>query len=54
MSIYPEDIYLAGAKFLIEAKTKPKDGEVVYSERFTWQELHDMDWKVVILPLENN
>jgi hypothetical protein len=35
-------------KYLIEAKTK--DGEVVYSEEFTWQELDDMDWTIVIPP----
>jgi hypothetical protein len=34
--------------YLIEAKTK--DGEVVYSEEFTWQELDDMDWTIVITP----
>jgi hypothetical protein len=35
-------------RYLIEAKTK--DGEVVYSEEFTWQELDDMDWTIVIPP----
>ncbi len=40
VDIYPDK------KFLIEAKTK--DGEVVYSEEFTWQELDDMDWTIVI------
>jgi hypothetical protein len=35
-------------KYLIEAKTN--DGEVVYSEKFTWQELDNMDWKIVIPP----
>jgi hypothetical protein len=35
-------------KYLIEAKTE--DGEVVYSEEFTWQELDDMDWTIVIPP----
>jgi hypothetical protein len=34
--------------YLIEAKTD--DGEVVYSEEFTWQELDDMDWTIVIPP----
>jgi hypothetical protein len=35
-------------KYLVEAKTE--DGEVVYSEEFTWQELDDMDWTIVIPP----
>ena len=33
-------------KYLIEAKTK--QGEDVYSKEFTWQELDDMDWTIVI------
>jgi len=37
-------------KYSIEAKNA--QGEVVYSENFTWHELHDIDWKVVIPPLE--
>ena len=46
--IQPKNIYPADKKFLIEAKTK--EGEVIYSQEFTWQELDDMDWKVVIPP----
>ena len=42
LNIYPD------RKYLIEAKTE--DGEVVYSEKFTWQELDDMDWTTVIPP----
>ena len=42
------DIYAADTKFPIEAKTKW--GEVVYLEEFTWQELDDMDWTIVIPP----
>ena len=38
-------------QYLIEAKTKK--GEVVYSEEFTWQELDDMDWIIVIPSLQN-
>jgi hypothetical protein len=45
-------------KFLIEAKIKTGEaglygiyGEVVYLEGFTWQELDDMDWTIVIPPL---
>jgi hypothetical protein len=34
--------------YLIEAKTE--GDEVVYSEEFTWQELDDMDWTIVITP----
>jgi hypothetical protein len=34
--------------YLVEAKTK--DGKVVYSKEFTWQELDDMDWTIVIPP----
>lgn len=39
-------------QYLIEAKTKR--GEVVLSDNLTWQELDDMDWTIVILPLENH
>ena len=35
-------------QYPIEAKTK--DGEVVYSEKFTWQELRDMDYTIAIPP----
>ena len=45
----PKDMYPADKMFLIEAKTK--QGKVVYSEEFTWQELDDMDWTIVIPPL---
>ena len=48
MLINPIDIYPDDHKFLIEAKTE--EGEVVYSEEFTWQELDDMDWTIVIPP----
>lgn len=48
IAINPSNVYTADEKFLIEAKTKR--GEVVYSEEFTWQELDDMDWTVVIPP----
>jgi hypothetical protein len=44
--IHPNPDFSDDHKYLIEAKTK--DGEVVYSEEFTWQELDDMDWKIVI------
>ena len=36
--------------YLIEAKTEK--GEVVYSDNFTWQELDDMDWTIVIPTLQ--
>jgi hypothetical protein len=49
-NILPENIYPDDKKFLIEAKTK--QGEVIYSENFTWQELDDMDWTIVIPPLK--
>jgi predicted nucleotidyltransferase len=42
------DVPEAPEDYLIEAKTSK--GEVVYSEQFTWQELHDMDWMIVIPP----
>jgi len=42
---FPED-----HKYLIEAKTK--EGEVIYSEGFTWYEIDDMDWTIVIPPLK--
>jgi hypothetical protein len=49
MQIPPySDVAPADQKYLIEAKTE--DGEVVYSEEFTWQELDDMDWTIVIPP----
>ena len=37
--------------FLIEAKNSK--GETVYSRNISTTELHDADWKVVILPLQN-
>ena len=46
MEISDPDLPWALDKYLIEAKTK--QGEVVYSEEFTWQELDDMDWTIVI------
>ena len=46
--INPSNVYTPDEKFLIEAKTSK--GEVVYSEEFTWQELDDMDWTIVIPP----
>ena len=48
---YHPDAYWAPEDYLIEAKTI-KD-EVLYSERFTWQELDDMDWTIVIPPSED-
>jgi hypothetical protein len=47
---YHPDAPWASDDYLIEAKTS-KD-KVIYSERFTWQELHDMDWTIVIPPPE--
>ena len=38
----------ASGKYLIEAKTLER--ETVYSKEFTWQELDDMKWKIVISP----
>ena len=38
-------------KYSIEAKNAR--GEVVYSDNFTWDELRDIDWKVVIPPLKD-
>jgi len=35
-------------KYLVEAK-EPL-GKVIYSQEFTWQELHNMKWKIVIPP----
>jgi hypothetical protein len=47
MQIPPEpDLQPVRDKYLIEAKTKA--GELVYSKEFTWNELNDLDWKVVI------
>jgi hypothetical protein len=34
--------------YLIEAKTE--NGEVVYSDNYTWQELDDMEWTIGIPP----
>ena len=45
---FSPDVFEAPEDYLIEAKTS-KD-EILYSERFTWQELHDMDWMIVIPP----
>ena len=45
---YHPDAYWAPEDYLIEAKTSR--GEVLYSKRFTWQELHDMEWTIVIPP----
>ena len=45
------DFYPAEKKFPIEAKTK--QGEMIYSENFTWQELDDMGWTIVIPPLHS-
>jgi hypothetical protein len=42
------DVPEAPEDYLIEAKTS--EDEILYSERFTWQELHDMNWTVVIPP----
>ena len=35
-------------KYLIEAKTR--EGVLVYSKEFTWQELRDLKWTIVIPP----
>jgi hypothetical protein len=37
--------------YLIEAKNNK--GDVIYSRNYSASELHDADWKVIILPLEN-
>ena len=37
--------------YLIEAKDSK--GEVVYSRKFSFTELNDADWKVVIPPVQN-
>ena len=42
------DMPEAPEDYLIEAKTS--SGEVIYSERFTWQELKDRNWEIVIPP----
>jgi hypothetical protein len=47
---YHPDAPWASEDYLIEAKTS--QGDVIYSEKFTWQELHDMDWTIVIPPPE--
>ncbi|UCH52015.1 MAG: hypothetical protein JSV54_04565, partial [Chloroflexota bacterium] len=47
IDIPPYDIW-PDEKYAIEARTE--DGEVVYSQEFTWQELDDMDWTIVIQP----
>ena len=39
----------ASGKYLIEAKTP--GGKVIYSNEFTWHELDDIDWKIIIPPL---
>ena len=55
MEIWPESDPPWGTedyKYLIEAKTK--QGEIIYSEEFTWQELDGMDWTIVIPPSQNN
>ena len=49
MQILPySDLSPPDHKYLIEAKTE--DGEVVLSEEFTWQELEEIDWTIVIPP----
>jgi hypothetical protein len=45
------DIAATFSYLLIEAKNSK--GEVIYSRKFSFIELHDADWKVVILPLQN-
>jgi len=51
LEIWPEPNQPGGTEdyqYLIEGKTK--NGEVVYSEEFTWQEIDDIDWTIVIPP----
>lgn len=47
--IRPTGIVAIYSYYLIEAKNK--QGEVVYSRNFTFYELGDLHWKVVIPPL---
>jgi hypothetical protein len=48
--IHPSRPDIGPEKYLIEAKTA--QGDVVYSKEFTWYELRDMDWTIVIPPSE--
>jgi len=48
IAISPINVYSDDQEFLIEAKKE--SGEVVYSESLTWQELDDMNWKIVMPP----
>jgi hypothetical protein len=55
LEIWPEPNQPGGTedyKYLIEAKTE--QGAILYSKDFTWNELDDMHWKIVILPLGNH
>lgn len=51
IAISPINVYSENKEFLIEAKTK--SGDIIYSKKFSWQELHDMNWKIVIPPSKN-
>jgi hypothetical protein len=43
---------MTNEKYHIEARDK--EGTLVYSKRFTWQESFDMDWKITISPASDN
>jgi len=45
-----KDLSATFSYILIEAKNS--EGEVVYSRKSSFNQLHDADWKVVITPLE--
>ena len=46
--IHPKREYGAREKYIMYAENEV--GEIVYQRTFTWDELHDMGWKVVIEP----
>ncbi len=52
LTIYPENVYPSGQKFLFEAKMETE--ELIYSNSYTWQELDDMEWNITIPLLTKN
>ena len=46
-----KDVPMTLTHYRIEAINKK--GEIIYSKKFSWDELHDLDWKVVITHQNN-
>ena len=52
IAISPKNVYSDDQNFLFEAKTEEE--EVVYSEKYTWRELDDMNWEIEIPSFRNH